>query len=134
MGGIKIDICKSRPEIRVMSVSCPLNTTPGKIWEGIFAYVSVFQFKITIFSGIFWRTLSFNLFLSAVYTLIWQNENLVYRSIHINWHLWSDFQKSAFSLMFFPDVLPWWEILHDYCLLSSSYWNLMSFAFVLSLP
>ena len=42
----------SRPEIRVMSVSCPVNAARGKISEGIFSYVSLyhaFQFNIKKF-------------------------------------------------------------------------------------
>ena len=41
MVGIKVGIAECRPEIRVMSLSCPVNTVPGKLWEGILAYVSV---------------------------------------------------------------------------------------------
>ena len=57
-----------RPEMRVMSVSSPVNTTAGKICEGIFTYVSVFQFKITKFSGIF-EGLYFLIYLFLLYTL-----------------------------------------------------------------
>ena len=37
--------------------------------------------------GVFFEGLYLLIFVLAVCTLIWQNENLVYRSTHINRHL-----------------------------------------------
>ena len=132
------------PEIRVTSLSCPVNTAPGKIWEEIFAYVSVyhmFQFKITNFRGIFRRIIisSFNLYL--LYTLSSNKMKTWFIDLHISIGVYlNDFdksnittligillniEKSAFFLMFHPDK----KTFTNYWLRKSSYWNWINFVF-----
>ena len=115
MIGIKVDIAECLPEIPVISLSFPVDTAPGTLWEGIFAHISVyhvFQFKIAKFRGIFRRIIisSSSSFVSTVYTLIWQNQNLVYRSTHINRCLFKRFRLVNVEKARFP----WCKIMSDY--------------------
>ena len=92
----KVNIAECRPEIRVMSLPCPVNTGENKRRDIYLSYVYVyrmFQFKITKFRGIFQRVIisSFKLFASAVYTQIWHSENLVYRLTHSRRRLFKRF-------------------------------------------
>ena len=68
MVGIKVDISKSRPEIRVMIVSCPVNTTPG-IYEKKYLLMFLCSSLKLQNLGVFFEELFLLIYLCLLYTL-----------------------------------------------------------------